>query len=175
MAMRRGLWTVNSLSVEVKIDRRTLAKRLEGLPTTGKVKGFPAWYLADVLAHLHAGGKDEGERLSYEVEKARFAKEQADKLELENAKTRGELLPADEVARADEAIYTAIRDGFLALPDAVADQLCEIAAAEGPASVATFLRERVEALLVDAAEAEIELIDEDQGERIAQNGRCKAA
>ena len=59
------------------------------------------------------------------------------------------------MARVDEAIYAAIRDGFLALPDAVADQLCEIAAAEGPAGVATFLRERIEALLIDAAEAEV--------------------
>ena len=57
MAMTRRLWTINSLSVEVKIDRRTLGKRLDGLQPAGKVKGFDAWYLADVLAHLHAAAK----------------------------------------------------------------------------------------------------------------------
>ena len=114
-----------------------------------------------MLAHLHSGGKDPGERLSYDVEKARLAKEQADKLELENAKTRGDLLPADEVARADEAIFAAIRDGLLGLPDGLAEQICEIAD-DGPAVVAAFLRERIEAVLIDASEMEFE-DDEKQG------------
>ena len=54
-------------------------------------------------------------------ERARVTRARAVRLELENARQRRELLPADEVARADEAIFIAIRDAFLALPDALAE------------------------------------------------------
>jgi hypothetical protein len=41
------------------------------------------------------------------------------------------------------------------LPSAIADQLCELASAEGPTGVDRLLRERIEEILIDAAKAEI--------------------
>ena len=92
--------------------------------------------MADVVEALHGAPGTPSQRINYGIERARLAREQADKVELENARTRRELLPADEVARADEAIFGAIRDALLALPDGLADVLCEVAVSEGPAGVA---------------------------------------
>jgi hypothetical protein len=56
MAMQRNLWSINGLAAELDIDRRTLAKRLEGLPpATVKKLGNRTekrWHLADVLEHF---------------------------------------------------------------------------------------------------------------------------
>jgi len=56
MAMQKKLWSINGLANELEIDRRTLAKRLEGLPAaTVKKMGSRTekrWYLADVLEHF---------------------------------------------------------------------------------------------------------------------------
>lgn len=158
-ATPRHLWSVSALAEEFGTDRRTMAKRLEDIPAAAELeKGRPGWRLMDVILGIYGGTGSE--RINIEVEKARSAKGLADKLELENARTRRELLPADEVARADEAIFGAIRDALLALPDGLADVLCEVAVSEGPAGVALLLRDRIEALLEDAASAEIEIEEE---------------
>jgi hypothetical protein len=56
MAMQKKTWSINALSTELDLDRRTLAKRLDGLaPATEKKVGDRTekrWHLADVLAHF---------------------------------------------------------------------------------------------------------------------------
>ena len=56
MAMQRQTWSINALSNELAMDRRTLSDRLDGLPPaeTKQLKNRTEhrWYLADVLAHL---------------------------------------------------------------------------------------------------------------------------
>ena len=56
MAMTRKLWSINALATELGLDRRTVAKRLEGLPpATEKKVGSrieKRWHLADVLEHF---------------------------------------------------------------------------------------------------------------------------
>jgi hypothetical protein len=62
MAMQSKLWTINALSVELGIDRRTLAKRLEHLPPVKVLqvgrRTEKRWRLADVLAHLQPHSKE---------------------------------------------------------------------------------------------------------------------
>jgi len=119
-------------------------------PPDGEVRrGTPGWRLKTFLRPLIAASDLQRER-------TRLAAAQADIAELEAARKRGELLPADEVQRADEAVFSAIRDAFLALPAALADQLCEVAAAEAAAGIDRVLRERIEEVLVDAFEMEFE-------------------
>lgn len=55
-------------------------------------------------------------------ERERLAKEQADKVALQNAKARGELLDAAEVARQWQEYTTALRAALLAVPARVAAQ-----------------------------------------------------
>jgi len=57
MAMQAELWSINALATEFHKDRRTMAKRLEGLkPAEVKKVGKRTekrYYLADVVDHLH--------------------------------------------------------------------------------------------------------------------------
>lgn len=101
MPVKAKLWTQNALATELGIAYRTLGKRLKELPPAGKAgtRSSDAWYLSTVLDFLHNG---DHERLVLDAERARVAKENADRLAIQNALARRELLPADEVARADE-------------------------------------------------------------------------
>lgn len=72
--------------------------------------------LQDVAAGRSAGG----EGLDLTAERARVAKEQADQLEMKNAKERGELLPRDDVHMAVTESFTRVRAKLLALPSKVA-------------------------------------------------------
>jgi hypothetical protein len=54
--MQRQTWSINGLSAELQMDRRTLSDRLDGLPPA-ETKQLAnrtehRWYLADVLEHL---------------------------------------------------------------------------------------------------------------------------
>lgn len=42
------LWSINALAEEFGIDRRTVKKRLEGIPPAGEASGHQAWRLRDV-------------------------------------------------------------------------------------------------------------------------------
>jgi hypothetical protein len=56
MAMLKKFWSINALANELDLDRRTVAKRLEGLPpATEKKVGSrieKRWHLAEVLEHF---------------------------------------------------------------------------------------------------------------------------
>jgi len=61
MPMQKRTWTISGLSVELEIDRRTLAKRLQGLPPA-EIKRIGdrterRWYLQDVVEHLQDAPK----------------------------------------------------------------------------------------------------------------------
>jgi len=54
--MQRQTWSINGLSAELGMDRRTLSDRLDGLPPAEtkqlKNRTESRWYLSDVLEHL---------------------------------------------------------------------------------------------------------------------------
>jgi len=52
MAMTKKKWSVSALAVEFGLDRRTVAKRLEGVPSAGQERGSPVWNLSDAAAAL---------------------------------------------------------------------------------------------------------------------------
>jgi hypothetical protein len=52
MSMTPSVFTVESLAVELKRDRRTIARALRDVPADGKVRGRPAWRIVTALAHL---------------------------------------------------------------------------------------------------------------------------
>jgi hypothetical protein len=53
MAMTAKLWSISALAVELRMDRRTVASRLHGVPSDGKIQGSPAWLLPTALRALH--------------------------------------------------------------------------------------------------------------------------
>lgn len=58
MSMQQKLWSINALSTELNMDRRTLAKKLASLPPAESKKvgehWQKKWKLSDVVAHLNS-------------------------------------------------------------------------------------------------------------------------
>jgi len=66
MGMQRQLWSLNALSNELGMDRRTLAKRLQSLPPS-ETKEYDnrtekLWHMADVVEHMQRQKTRKGER-----------------------------------------------------------------------------------------------------------------
>ena len=47
----RRLWSINALSEELDLDRRTIKKYLVDIPPDGEIRGNPAWHLISCI-HL---------------------------------------------------------------------------------------------------------------------------
>lgn len=91
---------------------------------------------------------DVGDFLDLEQQKARLAKEQADKHALENATRRGELLECSVVERTWSSIFTALRARALSLPTKVA---AELATMKDANRIRDRLTDEVHQILAEAA------------------------
>jgi phage terminase Nu1 subunit (DNA packaging protein) len=116
-------------------------------------------FMGDVIRwiveqELKAAGHEPDEHVTLDLnaERARLAKEQADKTELENQLARKELLPAAEVAKADEVIFAGLRDRVMAV-QSVAPLLCDAALKDGERAVRPILREALASALEDIGSA----------------------
>jgi phage terminase Nu1 subunit (DNA packaging protein) len=110
----------------------------------------------EVQQALKAAGHepDEHVKLDLNAERARLAKEQADKTELENQLARKELLRAEDVAKADEVIFAGLRDRIMAV-QSVAPLLCDAALKDGERAVRPILREALTSALEDIGSAKL--------------------
>lgn len=110
-------WTLSGLSVELGIDRRTLAKRLEGLTPASQRrvgKRTERYYrMAAVLEHL---ANPEGETLDLTQERAKLARLQSQKIEIELGLLRGEVVRMPIVEQHWQGMVAAMRARLLALP-----------------------------------------------------------
>jgi phage terminase Nu1 subunit (DNA packaging protein) len=118
-------------------------------------------FMGDVIRwiveqELRAAGHepDEHVKLDLNAERARLAKAQADKTEMENAVARGELLPAAEVAKADEVVFTALRDRVMQV-ESVSAVVCDLAVAGKPGEARALLRSALRDALEDVGSAEL--------------------
>lgn len=103
---------------------RVSALARDGIIPRTPEKRFPL--RAAVKAYCeHARAGATGRRTDSELaaEKLRVAKANADKLELANAKARGEMIAAAEVERAWSGVLRDVRAAFLALPSRAAGKL----------------------------------------------------
>lgn len=71
--------------------------------------------IQNYIAHVSNRAKDKEVAIDKEREEARLKKEQADNVELKNAKLRKELLPIEEVSRVWSEQISSIRSGLLAV------------------------------------------------------------
>jgi hypothetical protein len=94
----------------VHLDRHTLAGRIAemGIVASGRRGGATVYHLRDLLKAA-LGGDIEAERL-------RKTREEADKLALMNARSRGELVEIVAVKRLGEKVMVAIRNRILNMP-----------------------------------------------------------
>ena len=122
MATQPTLWTLNGLSVELKIYRQKLAEQIATLPPDSVDGNSSRWLMWRVVEHLRtkAAGNKELDRTQ---EDARLKKAQADKLELQLAQLNGEIVKTDDVGEYIVGILMAFRSRMLALPKRLAPVL----------------------------------------------------
>lgn len=103
---------------------RVSALAREGVLPRNPDKRFPL--RKSIRAYCdHARAGAQGRRVDSELatEKLRAAKATAEKLEIQNAKARGDLLDGKEVANAWRSIVTDLRAAVLAVPSRVAGRM----------------------------------------------------
>ncbi|WP_375738062.1 DUF1441 family protein [Pseudomonas boanensis] len=126
------LWSINALAEEFGIDRRTIKRRLDGIPPAGEVNGYPAWRLRDVAIAVMGpqvspvlNGVDPDdlppkERLDhYRAERERIKWEAEQRISI----------PAPEVEQVVATAFKALSQGLDTIPD-VLENDCALGAAE---------------------------------------------
>lgn len=125
MAGTPQLWSLNGLAVELKIYRAKLAEVLATLPADHEDKEGKRWLMHRVVQHLlnqTAGGPTKLDRTQ---EDARLKRAQTERIELELAAKRAEMVSTDEAGEYIEGFVLAIRQRFLAMPKRVSPVLEE--------------------------------------------------
>jgi phage terminase Nu1 subunit (DNA packaging protein) len=148
-------WTPNTFDKAVR----------EGMPVAERPSGRGTDYvvfMGDVIRwiverELRAAGHEPSEvvKLDLNAERARLAKEQADKTAIENATARGELLPVADVRRTYETLFTSLRDRVLAVRS-TAPLLVDAAVGEGLPKVRALLTEALTQALDETGALELE-------------------
>lgn len=131
MAMMAQEWSINGLSVEFGIDRRTVAKRLQDVPPCRQDDRTSYYLMRDVAALVGSVPESSG-ALDLNAERARLAKEQADKTAMENAEKRGVLGNMQKLSEHWAREGANVRTRLLSIPTTAAPQIVglEIAAAK---------------------------------------------
>jgi hypothetical protein len=116
-------WSVNRLACELGMDRRSLARKLEGLEPVEERKAETGnrterfYRLADVFAHLANGS---AEKLDLNAERARLTIVQRQKLEMELGEMQGELIRVEAVVKHWQDGLANMRSHFLRIPSQIA-------------------------------------------------------
>lgn len=126
------LWSINALADEFGIDRRTVKKRLEGMPPAGVLNGHPAWRLRDIagavlgLKAAVPDGETDPDKL--------LPKDRLDHYRAEREKIKWEAeqrisIPAPEVESVVAGAFKILSQGLDTIPD-VLENDCALGAAE---------------------------------------------
>ena len=118
MAMQAQLWTANGIAVETGFTQRAVARALTKCPIADKRGRANCYWMKDALPLLYG---NESRGIDLGTQRARQHMEMADKLEMENAVTRGELVKSSEVAALWETLTTELRQRFMNIPARVGD------------------------------------------------------
>ena len=107
----RELWSIHRFSSVFDVDDQTLKKKVYALHVeaagASSTKDKDPLYRPQDLLKAYLGGDERMERL-------RKVREEADKIALDNEKTRGRLVEVDAVVKWAERIFVGIRQKILA-------------------------------------------------------------
>lgn len=156
MAMRAQLWSVSGLAVEFKLDRRTVAKRIEAVPPAADGPKGAVYRLADVAPLLVE--RQAAESTIEDAEKRKIMAE-AELAEMKVGERRGVLIDVGTVSTELDRIFAAIRARLLGIPP----KLAPILAPGDPAGARLKLEAAVHEVLAElrATGEEIEAHDDD--------------
>ena len=107
-----------ALSAAMGVARQTVSTwKSEGCPfTPDKRSGAPTYLVAEVVPWLIQRERESAAPLDKDAEQVRKLKAEADRVELEVAKVRGELVPITEFERVLAADHDETRAALTALP-----------------------------------------------------------
>ena len=108
-------YSVNALSKLTGADRKTIDKAVARaqIKPAGMHRGSPLYRIKDVQSALVSAGNVTAE---LRAERLRLTTEQADKVALDNAKERKQLVPLADIEAILTESFLPIRQRFLALP-----------------------------------------------------------
>ncbi|MEM1344744.1 MAG: hypothetical protein AAGI34_09220 [Pseudomonadota bacterium] len=137
-------------------------QRVSELVRTGHLPGAPQGRLnvdecrIAYIRHLRAAAsnrvQDTEEGRDLTAERTRLSKEQADRLEMENAAKRGELLDRKSVDHAVINAFTRVRARMLAVPSRLAPQ---VAATADPSEAFSLLEAAIQEALHELSENDV--------------------
>jgi phage terminase Nu1 subunit (DNA packaging protein) len=133
-------WERDGMPVEVPGDH--------GRPTQYSLPKVVAWRRAREVS-LAAGSGEDGGRISLEIERAKLARQQARRTELDVRKREGGLVERAVTTAAWDEIVLTIRTRLLALPAELADACTAAAQAGGAAAVEVVLRRAIHDVLTE--------------------------
>jgi phage terminase Nu1 subunit (DNA packaging protein) len=116
--MQAKLWTASGIAVETGFTQRAVARALTRCKVADKKGRSNCYWLRDALPLLYG---NESRGIDLAEQRARQHREMADKLEMENEVTRGELVRSSEVAALWETLTTELRQRFMMIPARVGD------------------------------------------------------
>lgn len=164
MAMTSEYWSITGLATELKRDRRTISAALSETPPDGKTKtGHKGWLMKTAIAALGGGTAGDGVTLDKNAELTRKAKEEADKLQMENALRRGELREAADVDAAMIAANTRVRAKLLAIPAKLAPK---VITANDANEAETMLSEAIREVLRELSETNVAQLEANDGDMV---------
>lgn len=120
MAMTAKSWSVSGLAVELKVDRRTVAAALAGVEPADEDGRGKRYFMADAVHALYGGGAEGAVKLDLTQESAALKKTQREKIEVEIAVLKGELIPANHVSHIWGKFIGACRAKLVGLPSTAA-------------------------------------------------------
>lgn len=104
------------------------------------------------LRAMAAGRTDQTGKIDIVAERARHEREKADKVAMQNAVARGELVAADDVEDMHTAVHSAVQRHLLSLPAIVAPL---VAIEDDARACETIFREHLEDALEQLADADV--------------------
>jgi len=160
MAYVAQLWTLNGLATELGRDRRAIGKALMGVVPANEGSGQNRWLMKTVVDAIY---EKPGDALELTEERARLAKEQADKTALDNAQRRGELLEVGVVEAEVTSAFARVRSRLLAIPSKTAPLVSQV---ETPAEAEAIIRSAVIEALRELSETDVTSPAEDDEELV---------
>jgi phage terminase Nu1 subunit (DNA packaging protein) len=143
---------------------------ISGMPVVSAASSKHVEWIVNTAAVVEwiagRGAEPDAADLSYERERARLAKEQADAVAIKNATARTELLPAEEVVAGWQAAIGRCRALLLGIPPASAPHLVLIARQHEDATAAEramreHLTRQIDAALTELANTSLDEDDDD--------------
>lgn len=119
MSMVSEPMSISGLSVLTGMDRRTIGKRLAGMDPAKVIGKAKHYATPEALRAIYLGG-DTGEALDVQQESAKHKKAQTEKLNLEIALLKGDLVTGDQAKSKWADMVTAMRAKMLSLPSKLA-------------------------------------------------------